>query len=216
MNSYSRNSSRRRDYNAPGSYTTDRFYLVEITDKKTSYPPYFIDLMHTRLLKYAHLSNRIEGIGQTVAEAYGISRSPLIMEFVIDKDGEPFLIEAVPEFGGEFLPDVLIPASAAVQHTPGGDQVRDHAGFQASPGPEKQKCRCRPVCDRPEGSARLLQSRRTRPVEGHDFFPSTQGYRLLHQRSGQQPRPGRSRRRDRTHGRRSDRTIRAERRQIST
>ena len=89
-----------------------RYYLVEMTDKKTSYPPYFIDLMHVSPSKYAHLSRRIESIGQTVAESYNIRRSPLIMEFVINEDGEPFLIEAVPEFGGEFLPDVLIPASA--------------------------------------------------------------------------------------------------------
>ncbi len=89
-----------------------RFHLVEITDKKTSYPPYFIDLMHISPSKYAYLSKTIEDIGQTVSESYGILRSPLIMEFVINEDGEPFLIEAVPEFGGEFLPDVLIPASA--------------------------------------------------------------------------------------------------------
>ena len=89
-----------------------RFHLVEITDKRTSYPPYFIDLMHIAPSKYSHLSGRIEEIGQTVADAYGIRRSPLIMEFVINSDGDPFLIEAVPEFGGEFLPDVMIPASA--------------------------------------------------------------------------------------------------------
>jgi biotin carboxylase len=87
------------------------FFLVEITDKKTSFPPYFIDLMHIAPSRYAHLSKRIEEIGQTVTDAYGIRRSPLIMEFVVSKDGDPFLIEAVPEFGGEFLPDVMIPAS---------------------------------------------------------------------------------------------------------
>ncbi len=89
-----------------------KYYLVEITDKKTSYPPYFIDIMHVSPSRYLDLSPAIEAIGQTVADAFGIERSPLIMELVVDKEGRPFLIEAVPEFGGEFIPDVLVPASA--------------------------------------------------------------------------------------------------------
>ncbi|HOD15039.1 MAG TPA: ATP-grasp domain-containing protein [Spirochaetota bacterium] len=114
------------------------FHLVEITDKKTSYPPYFIDLMHVSPSKYAHLFKRIEEIGQTVAESYGIRRSPLIMEFVINEDGEPFLIEAVPEFGGEFLPDVLIPASAQYNILEEAIKSATSRGFRP-PQPRKNK-----------------------------------------------------------------------------
>jgi biotin carboxylase len=96
---------------AVGIIHDKKYYLVEITDKKTSFPPYFIDMLHIAPSKYAHLSGKIENIGQMVAGAFGIEKSALIMEFVVDKNDELFLIEAVPEFGGEFLPDVLIPAS---------------------------------------------------------------------------------------------------------
>ena len=88
-----------------------KYHLVEITDKKTKFPPYFTDWMHISPSKYAHLASNFEVIGQKIANTFSISNSPLIMEFVITKDEEPFLIEAVPEFGGEFIPDILIPAS---------------------------------------------------------------------------------------------------------
>ncbi|MBN2157751.1 MAG: ATP-grasp domain-containing protein [Spirochaetes bacterium] len=97
---------------AAGLVHQGKYYLVELTDKKTSFPPYFIDILHTAPSKHLDLSGTIEGIGQSVADAFGIVTSPLIMEFVIDSEGNPYLIEAVPEFGGEFIPDVLIPASA--------------------------------------------------------------------------------------------------------
>jgi biotin carboxylase len=94
-----------------GIINNKKFHLVEITDKKTTYPPYFIDIIHTAPSKFGHLSAKIESIGQKVAGAFSIINSPLIMEFIITEDEELYLIEAVPEFGGEFIPDILIPAS---------------------------------------------------------------------------------------------------------
>jgi biotin carboxylase len=96
---------------AAGIIHDKKYFLVETTDKKTSFPPYFIDMLHIAPSKYVHLSGKIENIGQMVADAFGIEKSALIMEFVVSKDEDLFLIEAVPEFGGEFLPDVLIPVS---------------------------------------------------------------------------------------------------------
>ncbi len=115
-----------------------RYYLVEMTDKKTSYPPYFIDMMHVTPSKYQHLSKKIEAIGQQVAEAFNISRSPLIMELVINADDEPFLIEAVPEFGGEFIPDVLVPAS--VNYNIIGEAIKSmtNNGFRPPQAPKKR------------------------------------------------------------------------------
>ncbi|MBN1496254.1 MAG: ATP-grasp domain-containing protein [Spirochaetes bacterium] len=97
---------------AAGIIHDSTYHLVEITDKKTSYPPYFIDMMHTTPSRHQNLAPAITSVGQVVADAFSIVRSPLIMEFVVAGDGQPYLIEAVPEFGGEFLPDVLVPASA--------------------------------------------------------------------------------------------------------
>jgi biotin carboxylase len=103
-----------------------KYHLVEITDKQTTYPPYFIDIMHTAPSKYRHLAAKIERIGQKVAASFSIINSPLIMEFIITEAGEPYLIESVPEFGGEFLPDILIPASTGYNFI--GEAIRSMTG----------------------------------------------------------------------------------------
>ncbi len=114
------------------------YHLVEITDKKTAYPPYFIDMVHVSPSKYLHLSKRIEKIGQKVAGAFGIARAPLIMELVITSDEEAFLIEAVPEFGGEFIPDVLVPAS--INYNIIGEAIKSMTNNGFRP-PQQQKKR---------------------------------------------------------------------------
>jgi len=88
-----------------------KFYLAEITDKVKSDPPYFVDIMHISPSKYINLRDTIQEIGQSVADSFEIVTSPLLMELIVSEDGEIFLIEAAPEFGGEFLSDVLIPRS---------------------------------------------------------------------------------------------------------
>ncbi len=115
-----------------------RYHLVEITDKKTAYPPYFIDMIHVSPSKYLHLSKKFEAIGQQVAEAFRISRSPLIMEMVINNEEDPYLIEAVPEFGGEFIPDVLIPASVNYNFIGEAIKSMTNSGFKP---PQQQRKR---------------------------------------------------------------------------
>ncbi len=87
----------------------NKFYLVEMTDKIKSTPPYFVDMMHTSPSKFVHLWDRIQDIGQNVADSFEIFTSPLLMELIISENEEINLIETAPEFGGEFLSDILIP-----------------------------------------------------------------------------------------------------------
>jgi biotin carboxylase len=114
-----------------------RYHLIDISDKVLSRPPFFIDMMHTTPSKYADLSEKISSIGQKVTHAFGIVNSPLIMEFRIDSDKKPMLIEAVPEFGGEFLSDIMLPIrgyniiSESIKSMTGGD-------FKAPIQPTKQ------------------------------------------------------------------------------
>jgi biotin carboxylase len=96
---------------AAGIIHEKKYHLVQITDKKTTFPPYFIDIMHTAPSRYCHCAGKITAVGQAVADAFSITASPLIMEFIVDGNEELHLIEAAPEFGGEFLPDILVPAS---------------------------------------------------------------------------------------------------------
>jgi biotin carboxylase len=41
------------------------------------------------------------------------------MEFIVDKDENLHLLEAVPEFGGEFIPDIMVPAATGYNHLAG-------------------------------------------------------------------------------------------------
>jgi|GEM_PF-200601 len=95
---------------AVGLIHKNRYHLVEITDKERSDLPYFADIKHKTPSRYQHLLPEIQKIGQSVTNAFQLQTTPLIMELVLDSDDKLFLIEAVPEFGGEFLSDILIPA----------------------------------------------------------------------------------------------------------
>lgn len=85
------------------------YHLADISDKITSLPPYFIDIIHISPSKYFHLKEKIIEIGQMITDAFEITSSPMIMELRITSDERIYCIEAVPEFGGEYLPDILIP-----------------------------------------------------------------------------------------------------------
>lgn len=86
------------------------YHLVEITDKITTPSPYFVDIMHVSPSRHIHLQDKIRSVGQAIVNAFEIITSPLVMELVITKDNDIHVIEAAPEFGGEFISDILIPA----------------------------------------------------------------------------------------------------------
>ncbi|MBN2401483.1 MAG: ATP-grasp domain-containing protein [Spirochaetes bacterium] len=94
---------------AIGIVSNGKFHLVEITDKIKSALPYFVDIMHVSPSKHNILWDEIQEIGQNIANSYEIINSPLIMELVISANNNIHLIETTPEFGGEFLSDILIP-----------------------------------------------------------------------------------------------------------
>lgn len=105
-----------REIICAGQIHQRKYYNIMISDKRTSPHPYFVDIMHSTPSVYSHLAEQIIETGQKIAEAFNIQTSPLIMEFVIDKDEKLYLLESVPEFGGEFIPDVMIPASTGYSH----------------------------------------------------------------------------------------------------
>jgi len=115
---------------AAGIVHKQKFHLVDITDKETTELPHFVDIMHMSPSRYYHLFDEIASIGQSVADAFNIANSPLIMEFVLDDDGRPCLIEAVPEFGGEFLTDVVIPARTGYNFIGEAIKANTDTGFK--------------------------------------------------------------------------------------
>jgi biotin carboxylase len=93
-----------------------KYYHVLMTDKKTTELPYFADILHTTPSVHQELTGATVETGQAIAEAFNIQTSPLIMEFILDAQGRLHLLEAVPEFGGEFIPDIMIPAATGYNH----------------------------------------------------------------------------------------------------
>ncbi len=93
-----------------------KYYHILMSDKKTTPVPHFADLLHTAPSKHQHLINSTIETGQKITAAFNIHTAPLIMEFIVDKDENIYLLEAVPEFGGEFIPDIMIPAATGYSH----------------------------------------------------------------------------------------------------
>jgi biotin carboxylase len=108
-----------------------RYHLIGITDKIKTPPPYFVDIMHIAPSRYDHLKESVRVLGQRICEGFEISTSPLIMELIVDQHNNLSLIEAVPEFGGEFLSDTLIPA--ATRYNFFGEMVNAVAGLPFTP-----------------------------------------------------------------------------------
>ena len=123
---------------AAGIVCKGQFHLVDITDKTTTKLPYFVDLMHVSPSKYYHLYDEIKNIGQAVTSAFSIATSPVIMEFIVDKNEKLHLIEAVPEFGGEFLADIAIPGRTGYNFI--GESIRANTA-SAFRIPQKKKIR---------------------------------------------------------------------------
>ena len=96
-----------------------KYFHILMSDKKTTPHPYFVDRMHTTPSKFIHLTDKTIQIGQMIADTFNIQTSPMIMEFIVDENEELQLLEAVPEFGGEFIPDIMIPAATGYNHLAG-------------------------------------------------------------------------------------------------
>jgi len=72
--------------------------------------------MHLMPSRYAGFADETIKTGQALADIFRIDTAPVIMEFLVDREGQLHLIEAIPEFGGEFIPDIMIPASTGYNH----------------------------------------------------------------------------------------------------
>ncbi len=116
-----------------------KFHLIEITDKTKSNPPYFVDLMHISPSKYSNMSEEIIKMGQQVSDSYHIESSPLVMEIIVTSEKKLYLLEAIPEFGGEYLSDVLIPLSTGYKIFQEAINSKKRKGFSAPNFKKKKK-----------------------------------------------------------------------------
>lgn len=125
---------------AAGLIHRGKYHLVEITDKVLSPHPYFVDLMHLAPSRYFSRSGEVSELGQKIADAFEIITSPLIMEIKINAQHGLSLIEAVPEFGGEFIPDFVIPKRTGYNFI--SETIKAAAGcdFKLPQAGKRKKC----------------------------------------------------------------------------
>ena len=86
-----------------------KFSLVSISDKIISPQEPFIELGHRFPGRYNFLSGEIITICQNIIHSTSLGNGPVIAEFRITDKNEIFLIEFMPEVGGEFLAEHMIP-----------------------------------------------------------------------------------------------------------
>lgn len=115
---------------AAGIVFRGTFHLASLSDKTLSPAPFFVDIMHSTPSRFEHLHDRITTLGQRIADEFEVNVSPLIMEIIVGQGGELSLIETVPEFGGEFIPDLLIPESTGYRFIHETIRAATNTGFR--------------------------------------------------------------------------------------
>ncbi|AXR69814.1 ATP-grasp domain-containing protein [Leptospira mayottensis] len=93
-----------------GLIQNGKFFPASISHKDvTKYAPY-LEIAHTLPFLHSELIGEILLNCRALAVATKMNNCPFVAEFRINPQGEIYLIEAVPEVGGEFLADALIPS----------------------------------------------------------------------------------------------------------
>jgi biotin carboxylase len=110
------------------------FRLIELSDKKITDLPCFVDIQHTSPSVHTDRWVEVETIGQLISDAFKIRTSPLLFEFRIDSSGNLVIIEVIPEFGGEFIADHLIPARSGYNFI--GQAIRAITGQDTEKNPK--------------------------------------------------------------------------------
>ncbi|HRU65278.1 MAG TPA: hypothetical protein P5566_05615 [Spirochaetota bacterium] len=115
-----------------GQIHSARFYPILLSDKIKTPAPFFVDIMHITPSKYKYLLDEITSIGNKIAREFKIQSAPMIMEFIVTEKDELYMMEAVPEFGGEFIPDIMVPHSTGYNHLLGAIQSSAFYEFKAN------------------------------------------------------------------------------------
>jgi len=89
-------------------------YIIQITDKLTSLPPYNVELGHTEPTGLSeHLQNVVKELVIEVIQALSLDNCACHTEIKINKD-MPYVIEIGARLGGDFITSHLVPFSTGV------------------------------------------------------------------------------------------------------
>ncbi|MCB1142190.1 MAG: ATP-grasp domain-containing protein [Leptospiraceae bacterium] len=96
------------EFTVLGFVQNNQFQLVSVTDKyTTSYPP-FLEIAHVIPTSYPEFIGEIILYCKRIAQVTGLENGPMVAEFKANKLGQLFLIEVMPEIGGEYLAEKLL------------------------------------------------------------------------------------------------------------
>ena len=100
-----------KEFTVLGFVFKSKFYIVSVSDKiTTNYPPY-LEIAHVIPTRFPNFIGEIKLIMQRIINLTGLSNGALVGEFKSNSRGDLYLMEVMPEIGGEFLADILIPES---------------------------------------------------------------------------------------------------------
>lgn len=85
------------------------FTLISISDKVTTQYQPFLELSHRLPSVQEQFLGEIHLLCQSISKLTNLDNSPLVAEFKITSEGKIYLMEVMPEIGGEYLADYLIP-----------------------------------------------------------------------------------------------------------
>lgn len=90
-----------------------KVYILQLTDKIVTPPPYNVELDHIQPSKYDDLKSKILGLLQTIVDKTGLDNCALHPELKID-NGTITIIEIGPRLGGDYITSELVPLSTGV------------------------------------------------------------------------------------------------------
>ena len=150
-----------------------KFQLVSISDKvTTSYPP-FLEISHRLPTTQIKSLGELKLICQNIVSLTGLENSPLVAEFKITPRGEIYLIEVMPEIGGEYIADHLIKEFYSYDYFK--NYVQLLLGNPISPvesNSKKKKERISQICfiAPPEGESKFVSNKQVNELNGKIFL----------------------------------------------
>lgn len=97
-----------KEFTVLGFVQNGVFHLVSVSEKITTSTAPFLELAHILPSSQPELIGEIRLHCQRIASIMKLNNSPLVAEFKSNSKKNLFLIEVVPEIGGEYLADWLV------------------------------------------------------------------------------------------------------------
>jgi hypothetical protein len=92
-----------------GLVSKSKFHLVSVSDKITTHFPPYLEIAHILPTRFTNYLGEILMNMQRIVNITGLMMGPVVAEFKITPNGDLYLMEVMPEVGGEYLAEVLIP-----------------------------------------------------------------------------------------------------------